>query len=289
MCPEHPVMAPDQSVLDLETWNEPPRRPPGPAAVPVVAVDGFEGPLDWLLDLARTRRIDLARLSIIDLVVAFEGALTTALAVSGKGPLLLAHWGEWLVMAAELTLLRSRLLVPADPADARAARDDAERLRQGLLGRVQTGRAADWLDGRPQVGRDVFLRGMTDEGGVVRPARTGDITALLRACLPALRMPTVAGARFRVPGPPVWSVADAIARIRGMLPDVDEAGLPLAAFLPGIPEDAPERDRRCRTAVSATFLAGLELARDGSATLRQDEVWETIKVSRVRNAEAVQA
>ena len=287
MCPEHPV-APVQGVLDLESWDQPPRHPPGPAAAPVLAIDGFEGPLDWLLDLARTRRIDLVRLSIADLIAAFDGALTTALTVSEKGPLLLAHWGEWLVMAAELTLLRSRLLVPADPDDARAAREEAERLRHGLLGRAQLGCAADWLEGRAQVGHDVFLRGTTDDGGVFRRARIGDITALLRACLAVIRLPAEAGALYRVPGPPVWSVLDARARIQDMLPALGEGGRALDGFLPGIAADAPDRDRRCRTAVSATFLAGLELTRDGSAVMMQDHAWETIKVSRPAVAEVGQ-
>ena len=83
---------------------------------PVLAVDGFEGPLDWLLDLARTRRIDLARLSIVALVEAFEEALTAALETLDLRPTLLGRWGDWLVMAADLTLLRSRMLVPADAA-----------------------------------------------------------------------------------------------------------------------------------------------------------------------------
>ncbi len=65
-----PAETADQGVLPFESWEQPPRRQPGPAA-PVLAVDGFEGPLDWLLDLARTRRIDLARLSIVALVEAF--------------------------------------------------------------------------------------------------------------------------------------------------------------------------------------------------------------------------
>ncbi len=93
----------DQGVLALEDWEPPPRRQPGLAAAPVLAVDGFEGPLDWLLDLARTRRIDLARLSIVALVEAFEAALTAALATPDLRPMLLGRWGDWLVMAADLT------------------------------------------------------------------------------------------------------------------------------------------------------------------------------------------
>ncbi len=163
----------DQGVLALDKWEQPPRRQPGPGAAPVLAVDGFEGPLDWLLDLARTRRIDLARLSIVALVEAFAEALTAALATPDLRSTLLGRWGDWLVMAADLTLLRSRLLVPADAAAAQDAQDEAERLRQRLLGRAEIGRAADWLEGRDQLGRDVFGRGQADGAGVVRAGGPG--------------------------------------------------------------------------------------------------------------------
>jgi len=75
----------------------------------VLAVDGFEGPLDWLLELARGRRIDLARLSIAALVVdAFAAALTAALADADPSAMILERWSDWLVMAADLILLRAR-------------------------------------------------------------------------------------------------------------------------------------------------------------------------------------
>ncbi len=270
----------NQGVLALEEWEQPPRRRPGPNAPPVLAVDGFEGPLDWLVDLARTRRIDLARLSIVGLIEAFEEALTTALAGSDVQPTTLGRWGDWLVMAADLTLLRSRLLVPADAAAAQDAHDEAERLRQRLLDRAEIGRAADWLEGRGQLGRDVFGRGQPDGAGVVRAGRTGDITALLRACLVVIRLPAEAGALYRVPGPPFWSVADAAERIRAMLPLLGKEGAALAAFLPEVPKDAPERELRCRVAVAATFLAGLELARDGTLALDQEAFWVQIQVQR---------
>ena len=276
----------DQGVLALEEWEQPPRRRPGPNAPPVLAVDGFEGPLDWLLDLARTRRIDLARLSIVALVEAFEEALTAALAGSEVQPTTLGRWGDWLVMAADLTLLRSRLLVPADAAAAQDAHEEAERLRRRLLGRAEIARAADWLERKGQLGRDVFGRGQADGAGVVRVGRTGDITALLRACLVAIRLPAEAGALYRVPGPPFWSVADAAGRIRAMLPLLGEEGAALAAFLPEVTEDAPQRELRCRVAVAGTFLAGLELTREGSVRLQQETVWATIQVRPAQGVDA---
>ncbi len=273
-----------QGVLALEGWEEAPRRQPGPAAGPVLAVDGFEGPLDWLLDLARTRRIDLTRLSILALVEAFEEALTAALASPDLRPMLLGRWGDWLVMAADLTLLRSRLLVPADAPAAQDAHDEAERLQQRLLGRAEIGRAAEWLEGRGQLGRDVFGRGQADGAGGVRTGRIGDITALLRACLAAIRLPADAGALYRVPGPPFWSVSDAAARIRGMLPPLEEEGAGMEAFLPEVTTDTPEWELRCRVAVAGTFLAGLELTRDGSVTVQQDVAWSPIQMKRAHGS-----
>ncbi len=268
-----------QGVLALAAWEQPLRRQPGPAAAPVLAVDGFEGPLDWLLDLARARRIDLARLSIVALVEAFAEALTAALAAPDLRPTLLGRWGDWLVMAADLTMLRSRLLVPGDAAAAQDAQDEAERLRRRLLGRAEIAHAADWLEGRGQLDRDVFGRGQAEGAGVVRAERTGDITALLRACLAVIRLPADSGALYRVPGPPFWSMADAAERIRAMLPVIGEAGAVLETFLPEVAANAPERELRCRVAVAGTFLAGLELTRDGTAELTQLVEWRSIRVS----------
>ena len=190
-------------------------------------------------------------------------------------------------MAADLTLLRSRLLVPANAAAAQDAQNEAERLRQRLLGRAEIGRAADWLEGREQLGQVVFARGQADEPRVVRAERTGDITALLRACLAAIRLPAEAGALYRVPGPPFWSVADAAARIRAMLPEVGEEGRAFEAFLPEVPVDAPERALRCRVAVAGTLLAGLELTRDGTAELTQVVDWRSIRVGKPKLPRAV--
>ena len=278
--------ASDQSVLPPEGWEQPPRRQPSPAAAPVLTVDGFEGPLDWLVDLARSRRIDLTRLSIVALVEAFAGALTAALATLDRRPALLGRWGDWLVMAADLALLRSRLLVPADAVAAQDAQEEAERLRQRLLGRAEISRVVDWLEGRGQLGHDVFGRGQADGAGVVRTGRTGDITALLRACLVAIRLPAEARDLYQVPGPPFWSVADAAERIRTMLPEVGKGGAALAAFLPEVPDDAPERELRCRTAVAGTFLAGLEMAREGCIAVEQDVAWSPIHLRQLLGTSA---
>ncbi len=142
-----------------EAWEDPPRAVSDSAA-PVLRVEGFEGPLDWLVELARTRKIDLARLSIAALIEAFATAMTAALARQDGGPVAsLARWGDWLVMAATLAWLRSRLLLAGNAGEAEAAQDAAESLRRELLDRAAIRAAADWLERRPQLGRDVFARG----------------------------------------------------------------------------------------------------------------------------------
>jgi segregation and condensation protein A len=118
-----------------------------------LAVDGFEGPLDWLLERARARKIDLAHLSILALVEAFADAMELALmrgaAASASG---LAGWAGWTVMAAQLTELRSRLLLPAETPEAGVAQAEAEALRRQCTRRAEIGAAADWLEGWPQLG-----------------------------------------------------------------------------------------------------------------------------------------
>ncbi len=179
---------PRATIEDTATWEAPPRRRTDPAAAPVLSVTGFEGPLDWLVELARTRRIDLEKISIVALINSFEAAMLEALAPQAAAPTL-ARWADWLVLAADLTVMRSRLLLPADAAATRDAEAEAETLRRLLLGRAALTAAADWLERRPQLGRDVFARGASDAARATRRGRAGDITALLRACLVALALP----------------------------------------------------------------------------------------------------
>ena len=142
----------------------------------MLAVDGFEGPLDWLLELARTRKIDLARLSILALVEAFAGAMEAALRRAPDAPAPdLAQWAAWTVMAAQLAELRSRLLRLADALEARTAQAEAEALRRRWLRRADMMEAADWLERRHQLGRDVVARGQPGAGRFERLADAADL------------------------------------------------------------------------------------------------------------------
>jgi segregation and condensation protein A len=301
------------SVLDCAGWEDPPRA--AAATSPVLSVEGFEGPLDWLLELARAKKINLAQLSILALIEAFADALEAALERPPDGTAAppaarpdLALCGEWMVAAAQLTELRSRLLLPFGAPDSQAAAAEAEALRQGWLLRAQVAAGADWLERRPQLGVEVFGRGKgreSDAGPLhesagpeaqdgretdalpaeasdaedEEPVAGGDLTDLLRACLAMLRLP--AGAEAWRPEPPkLWGLADAARRIRHLL-DLRPAGAAFEAFLPSVPADAHGRALLCRGAVAATFLAGLELARSEAVMMEQEESWALIRLSAI--------
>jgi len=121
------------------------------------------------------------------------------------------------VMAAALTELWSRLKLPQDAPAARAAVAEAEALRRHLLERARMGAAADWLDQRAQLGRDVFRRGRPE---VSAASRGGELTDLLRACLPALRVPDDTAVALRPRPPPLWTATDARAAIEASIDTV---------------------------------------------------------------------
>ena len=265
---------------DVAAWEDPPRAARS-AAAPVLAVEGFAGPLDWLLELARAKKLDLAKLSIAALIEAFATAMQAGLA--GRDTDRIGHWAVWTVMAATLTELWSRLLLPANSPEAKAAQAEAEALRQQLLNRARMRSAADWLERRPQLGRDVFARGRPEislGGG----GGAGDLTELLRACLVALRVPEALAETYRPRPPPLWRVTDALVRLDQLLGELPD-GSPLPAFLPAIGGEDPGRTLRCRAAVSSTLIAGLERARDGALTLDQAAAWTPILVRRLDGRE----
>ena len=250
-------------------WDDPPRHAISGGA-PVLSASGFEGPLDWLLELARAGRVDLRQLSILQLVDTFAAALQAGLAARERADL--SRWGEWLGMAAQLALLRSRLLLPPDAAEARSAREEAEALRRRMLERAAMRRVAEWLDGRVQLGRDAFARGVPEAN---RTARVADVADLFRACLVVLRVPDLTES-YTPARAPLWRVADASARITRLLSEGVTGEI--ALFLPPDATDGPERELRCRAALASTLLAGLELARSGEVRVSQAQPTEPITI-----------
>ncbi len=235
----------------------------------VVHLDGFDGPLDLLLELARAQKVDLARISILALVEQYLAV------IEGARRVRLELAADWLVMAAWLTWLKSRLLLPEDSA----ADDEGEQAAEVLAARLrdlQAIRAAAlWLGARPVLGQTVFARGMPEDHTEIDRSRTVvDVPGLLRAYLAA----TGRGARTRRYRPKpltIWTVRDALARfgaLLGSLPDWAS----LERFLPERLSGTIER----RAALASTLLAGLEMARSGAVSLRQERTFGPILVGR---------
>ncbi len=130
-----------------------------------VDVDGFEGPLDLLLELARRQKVDLSRISVLALAEQY------LLFIEAARKLRLELAADYLVMAAWLAFLKSRLLLPAPP---RAAEPDAAELAEALANRLRNleaiRKAAEFLMRRPRLGRDVFARGSPEAVEVARRA-----------------------------------------------------------------------------------------------------------------------
>jgi segregation and condensation protein A len=247
----------------------------GAADAPELRLGAWEGPLDLLLELARAQRVDLAQLSIAELAGQSAAALDAALAAR-RVPL--ARLAGWVVMAAWLTALRARLLLPADARERAAAEREAAGLRRRLAEREAARRLADWLERRPRLGREVFGRGAAEPIVSAEPAT--DVTGLLRACLRLLQL-SIHERVWRPQPPLLWRVPDALARIRRLLPALPPDGAPLARFLPPEGEGGASALQR-RAALASTLLAGLELARDGDAALGQDRAFGEIRLGPAR-------
>ena len=222
-------------------------------------LEGFEGPLDLLLELARGQKVDLARISILSLV---EQYLTV---IEGARRIRLELAADWLVMAAWLTWLKSRLLIPADKlaAEEAGAAADVLAARLAELAAMRTGAA--WLGAQSQLGQDVFRRAAPEDFQEVDRSRLLlDMGTLVQAYLGALRRGSRNG-QYTPRPVTLWSVKQALTRLGSLLGSLPDWAS-LEQFLPDYLDSPLER----RGAMAATLLAGLEMARGGMLRLRQD-------------------
>lgn len=266
--------------LEAEGAAPQPHMPVAPAPesedalrVPLLCLDGFEGPLDLLLDLARAQKVDLSRISILQLVEQYLAVVESAQRVR------LELAADWLVMAAWLAWLKSRLLLPAEDDLAAEGEDAAELLQERLIELACMGELARWLEARPRLGRDVWARGEAET--LIEIDRSGlslDMPQLMRAYMAAMRRT----ARKRIYAPRTirfWTVQDALSRLTRLLGETPPGWNSLDAFLPEtLPDMAVGEDalRQRRAAMAGTLIAGLELAKNGRLELRQDETFGQI-------------
>ena len=124
---------------------------------------------------------------------------------------LLSRWADWLVMAATLTQVSARQILPAAESEAQAAAREAEGLRRQLLSRQHLRAAADWLERRQQLGLHVSARGRAEAGVGSVASEGGDLAELMRACLAALALPDQMEEANRLPLRTLWPVPGSIA------------------------------------------------------------------------------
>ena len=251
-----------------EGWGE---EPPRADEQLIVNLDGFEGPLDLLLALARTQKVDLAKISVLALAEQYLVFVHQAL----KARLELA--ADYLVMAAWLAFLKSKLLLPReDTQDNQPSGDElAARLAFRLMRLEAMREAASKLITRKRLGHDVFPRG-SPEG--VRTIRTRTYTAMIFDLLKAYadqRRRTVKRVHV-VHRRTVWSIKEARDRLEGLLVEKIGEWVQLDLFL----EHYGAMPDVVRTARASSFGATLELAREGVIELSQAEPFAPIYVRR---------
>ncbi len=224
-----------------------------------IDIDGYEGPLDLLLELARRQKVDLAHISILALAEQYLQFIEAARKIR------LELAADYLVMAAWLAYLKSRLLLPEpakgeEPEAAELALALAHRLRRLEAMR----RGAERLVYRPRLGRDFFARGAPEEmNAQTRPLYEANLFDLLSAY--ALQRQKQALSRVILKQRFVWSLAqarEALVRMIGRSQD----WLQLEPFLLEFGLSAEQE----RTLRASSFSAALELVKDGTCDLRQD-------------------
>ncbi len=241
-------------------WGETPERANADAeAALVIDVSGFEGPLDLLLHLARTQKVDLARISVLALAEQYLGFIESARRVR------LELAADYLVMAAWLAYLKSRLLIPAPPKDEGPSGEEMAATLAFRLRRLEAIRdAASRLVNRDRLGRDFFARGapeiIVEEHKSAYDANLYDLLSAYASLRQRQAVTNVTIARRRV-----WSLAEARLMLARLVGALDE-WTALDRFLIRYMADPEERP----TAIASSFAATLELVREGRIELRQE-------------------
>ena len=256
-------------------WDAPVTADVRPEDALVIDVEGFEGPLDLLLALARTHKIDLARISILALVEQYLKFIAEAQKVN------LEIAADYLVMAAWLAFLKSRLLLPKEKVEAGelSGEEMAARLAFRLQRLDAMRHAAAQLMTRKRFGIDVFGRGMPEGMRTIRQTQhTAQIYDLLKAYADqrVRTIKRVLVVRRRT----VWSIKDARRRLERLVGASSGDWMQLDLFIEQyLPQQEGGGDVG-RTVMASSFGATLEMAREGLVELRQDAPFAPIYMRR---------
>ena len=255
-----------------EFQEDPPRvAPKTEADALLLNIDGFEGPIDVLLELARNQKVDLMQVSILQLVRQYLDFIERAKAMN------LDLAAEYLVMAAWLAYLKSRLLIPRENNDPDPSAEEMAEALQFQLRRLEAMQeSAGKLMERPQLGQDVFPRGRP-EGVEVRVSTKWDVKLydVLKAYGDIKRRKE--GQNYDLPSYNLMSTENAMSRLTRMLGQLPRKGMhsvwtTLESFMP---EGVTDR-LFGRSAMASTFTASLEMAKQGKLEIKQDGLFRPI-------------
>ena len=255
------VLMPTPDTSDQTNWSDPVTVDVRPDQALNVHVDGFDGPLDLLLALARTHKLDLAKVSVLALAEQYLAFIASA------KTLRIELAGDYLVMAAWLAFLKSRMLLPKEHSDDPTPSGDELAARFAFrLKRLDAMRqAAAQLMTRKRLGYDVFARGMPEGVRTIRERQyTAEIFDLLRAYADRRQRSTIKRVHV-VKTRTVWSIKDARLRLEQLLGGSAGEWVQLDLFL----EQYLPSPELAKTTLAASFGATLEMARDGLVELQQ--------------------
>ena len=237
----------------------------------IVDVDGYEGPLDVLLTLSRTQKVDLRRISVLDLARQY------LVFVEKAKELRLELAADYLVMAAWLAFLKSRLLLPPDPTEEGPSGEELAAHLAFQLERLQAMRdVAARLMACDRLGRDFFARGQGEDVARIRTVRYS--ATLLDLMQGYARIRTRDDFRpYVMDRDKVFTMEQALERMRGLI-GFGGSWTDMASYLPeGWTSDPVRR----RSATAATFAASLELVKEGRLEIRQTQAFAPIEVRKV--------
>jgi segregation and condensation protein A len=235
----------------------------------VLDLDGYEGPIDVLLVLARQQKVDLTKISILALAEQYLGFVAAARKVR------LELAADYLVMAAWLAYLKSRLLLPEPPGEDEPSGPELAAALTFQLRRLESMQdAGRRLMARPRLGVDFLPRGAPEGVTVIRrPVFELSLFDLLKAY--GAQRQRRQTERLEIPVSELFTMDDLLKRLRGAMGGIVE-WQKLANFLPAGLTDGLVK----RSAVAAAFAASLELAREGALELRQSHLFGPIYIRR---------
>jgi len=236
-----------------------------------VDLNNYKGPLDVLLDLAKSQKVDLENISITKLADQFHVYITT------EKKLNLDVASEYLLMATWLTYLKSKLLLPNNPEEEFKAFEVAEKLKLQLKKLELIRLLSDQMLKRKRLGRDVYMRGIK---GNIRSIYSTEYSLNLFDIMKAYSsiVMTKDFQRINIPKLPVFSAEDGIKRIKeffGKLMDwkkLDDL----------IPKNFKSGIQNKKTGKAGIFAGSLELAKEGNLTIKQEKLFDTVYIKEIK-------